>query len=335
MSNEENKLVIQSLQNELLNARSSSEVAACFRNRCAEDVSFYGSEPISKMSSVEEYAEKFWMPLSQSIPELERELLIFMGGLSDGKADGSLDGEQWVGSLCHLKGTFTRDFLSIPASQSDVQVRCGEFYHFRNGKIAEVYFLVDLIDLMHQAGVSVLPAPKGSDMVWLPPAGDTGVMLKEQNADETEASRRLIREFLYEGLNNYDQSDLTSMGVGQFFDSGVTWYGPGGIGTCRSLKEFEDFHQKPWLHAYPDRQIQDLDSLFSEGEYVASSGWRGVISNHAGEYLGVAATGNAIEFNGIDFWRRSGDQYIENWVFVDLISVFRQFGVDLFAQIQR
>jgi len=38
--------------------------------------------------------------------------------------------------------------------------------------------------------------------------------------------------------------------------------------------------------------------------------------------------------NGLDYWRRRGDPFIENWVFVDMVHLFRQFGVDLLARIR-
>jgi hypothetical protein len=35
----------------------------------------------------------------------------------------------------------------------------------------------------------------------------------------------------------------------------------------------------------------------------------------------------------LEFWKLENDQYVENWVFVELIHLFRQFGVDLFERI--
>jgi predicted ester cyclase len=79
--------------------------------------------------------------------------------------------------------------------------------------------------------------------------------------------------------------------------------------------------------------VQPLDCLFAEGDYTAAAGWHGVSATHLGRYLGCPATGQALGVNGLDFWRRSGDQFIENWVFVDMLHLFRQFGVDLLARI--
>ena len=34
-----------------------------------------------------------------------------------------------------------------------------------------------------------------------------------------------------------------------------------------------------------------------------------------------------------DWWKRDGEEYIENWVFVDMVHLFRQFGIDLFGRL--
>jgi hypothetical protein len=72
---------------------------------------------------------------------------------------------------------------------------------------------------------------------------------------------RLLRTFIFDGLNGFDQSELESMGVADYFHPDVHWYGPGGIGACLSFEEFEHNHQRHWLKAFPDRSVQDLDAL--------------------------------------------------------------------------
>ena len=37
----------------------------------------------------------------------------------------------------------------------------------------------------------------------------------------------------------------------------------------------------------------------------------------------------------MDWWRREGDLLVENWVFIDIIDVFLQFGVDIFEKLRR
>ena len=184
---------------------------------------------------------------------------------------------------------------------------------------------------MQQAGCNPLPPSRGIDGVYSPPASSDGVQTGSADSSVTDNSLDHIRRFIFDGLNAYDESDLTSMGMARWFDPQVKWYGPGGIGACMSFKEFEELHQAPWLVAFPDRQVQDLTALFAEGVYSGGPGWAGVRATHHGPYLGVPATGNRLEINGLDWWKRDGDRYVENWVFVDMIHLFGQMGVELLS----
>jgi len=64
-------------------------------------------------------------------------------------------------------------------------------------------------------------------------------------------------------------------------------------------------------------------------------GWAGVKATHTGGYLGCLTTGKSLVINGLGYWKREGEMYIENRVFVDLIHLFRQLGVDLFARLDQ
>jgi hypothetical protein len=50
--------------------------------------------------------------------------------------------------------------------------------------------------------------------------------------------------------------------------------------------------------------------------------------------LGVAPTNKRIGMRVMDFWRRDGDRFRENWVFIDMVDLLLQMGVDLFARIR-
>ena len=297
-----------------------------------KDSAFNGPDPINRLQGVTKIAADFWQPLLHSFPDLKRETFVFFGGKSSGRIDGLKDGEMWVCGTGNFNGTFYRNYLTIPATGNQVRIRWGEFCHLKQGKIVETYFLLDLVDLMQQAGFNVLPPSRGADGIYPPPLANDGVMIDEQDEQTSQYSLEHIRKFIFDGLNNYDQSRLESMGMADFFHPDVKWYGPGGIGVCLSFNEFETLHQQPWLHAYPDRAVQNLDALFAEGNYSGAPGWAGVKAKHTGEYKEVPATGNAIEFNGLDYWKREGEVYVENWVFVDMIHLFRQFGIDLFER---
>ena len=313
----------------------AEDVSGVFKQHVDTGCTFRGPDPVNDHAGSEAIATGYWQPLIDAIPDLQRETHIFMAGKSNGRADGKGDGRDWVGGTGYFVGTFTNDYLGIPANGKAVKLRWGEFCRVEGDKIVEIYCLMDFIDFMQQAGIEVLPPSRGRSGIYPPPAAGDGVMHEPQDGEEGAHTLQHIRRFIFEGLNSYDQSALRSMGLADYFDPDVHWYGPGGIGACLSFKEFEEFHQRHWLHAYPDRQVQDLDALIAEGPYSGAPGWAGVIGTHSGDYLDTAATGKEIEFNGLDFWKLENDRYVENWVFVDLVHVFRQFGVDLFERCRR
>jgi predicted ester cyclase len=289
------------------------------------------------LRGVEAFVSEFWLPLHHSFSDLRRQSHLFFGGKSNGRIDGDIsrDGKMWVCGTGYFTGTFDRDWLTIPATGGEVRIRWGEFCRVEQDRIVEIYFLFDLVDLMQQAGFYVLPPSRGTDGVYPPPQAQDGILLDAQSEQQSEESLNHIRRFIFDGLNSYDQSELSSMGMADFFRPDVQWYGPGGIGACFSLKEFEEFHQEPWLHAFPDRQVQDLDALIAEGNYSGAPGWAGVRATHIGQYLDCPATAARIEVNGLDYWKRENDFYVENWVFVDMVHLFRQFGIDLFERLAK
>lgn len=51
-------------------------------------------------------------------------------------------------------------------------------------------------------------------------------------------------------------------------------------------------------------------------------------------WLGIAPAGQKITMKSLDFWRIDGDRIRENWVLVDLLDVYAQLGVDVFARLR-
>jgi predicted ester cyclase len=328
-----NKQHVWKFWHELDNARPENIQNILMANLPA-NISWSGPDPIKKLNGIEAVNSNYWQPLLKSFPDLKRESYIFFGGISSGRTDGRFDGQEWVCGLGHFRGTFEHDWLTIPASGKETLIRWSEFCRMKAGKIVEIHILLDIPDVMRQAGFPALPPDRCNPNLWSLPRANNGILWAAQSEEETQRSLKLIRNMIYTGLNDFDQSELESMGIAQYFHPQLQWYGPSGIGGCRTFKEFEDFHQQHWLHAFPDRQVQDLDSLFAEGPYMAASGFPGVMDTHTGQYLESPATGNKIKFNGIDIWLREGDVILENWVFVDMIDVFRQFGIDLFERMR-
>lgn len=310
-------------------------VRATATDLMSDDVAWHGHVPVGSLYGATTFLQQAWEPLRNSFANLQREPFVFFAGTSNGRIDGDItkDGNSWVTATGVLHGTFVQDYLGIPACGGEVAMRWGEFCRISGGKIDAVYFLIDVIDLMQQVGLDVLPN-LGVSGQWPAPAAGDGMLLGPQDDAASTACLDRIRGFIFEGLNEYVEGDLESMGLANYFHPDLHWYGPGGIGACLSFKDFEDVHQRPWLVAYPDRRVQDLDALFAEGGYCGGPGWAGVKGFHGGPYRGAEATGKTIDFNGLDWWKMEGDRFVENWVFVDMVHLFDQMGVDLFERMR-
>lgn len=124
------------------------------------------------------------------------------------------------------------------------------------------------------------------------------------------------------GLNDHE-----IQGMEAYWSNDMHWYGPAGIGAKLSLSAFQEEHQKPFLHAFPDKEAND-EIRIGEGNYVAAKGYQQV--THAGDYLGISATGKEMQIKYMDFWRaetRKGElKLVENWVMIDILDFLQQAG---------
>lgn len=294
-----------------------------------------GPAPLGQIIGPESLVEQMLAPLKQAIPDLTRQTHIFMGGQSVDHVGEASKEAFWVAGTGYLNGTAQGAFLGIPATERRLRIRWSEFIRFQGDVMVESQVILDFVDWFEQIGLPVLPPSRGVSYVYPAPTGFDGILNQAQEAQETARTLRLGQELLYGGLNGFDQNELSSMGMADFFHPNLKWYGPGGIGACLSFREFETCHQKHWLVAFPDRKVKALESLFAEGRLLASSGVAGVQATHTGPCLGEPASGVRLEVSGIDFWLRSSGQFTENWDFVDMIDLFQQMGVDLFERMRR
>lgn len=136
----------------------------------------------------------------------------------------------------------------------------------------------------------------------------------------TEKNKELVARMI-EALNKH-----VIEGQEDYWSENMRWHGPAGIGTKPSLLEFQNEHQRPFLQAFPDKEAFD-EIRIGEGEYVAAIGRQE--ATHAGDWLGIPASGKRVKIRYTDFWRVENDKLVENWVLIDILDFLEQLGYNI------
>jgi len=306
-----------------------SNPARSAQSLLTDDCLWVLSHPFNELRGPEAVNATYLQSLCKSFPDIERRTDLFFAGHWDGRLDGGAG--IWVTCTGHYLGTFRASFAGIPASGDVVWLRFGEFYRVVEGRIAEARIVLDLVDLARQSGVPILPHGAGQEILVPGPRKSGRAVLLEQMPLGQRACLDVVEKMI-EGLGRYDRQDLSSMGMERFWQPNMMWYGPGGIGTTRTISGFQKYHQAPFLHAFPDRKGGWHRARIGEGRFAASTGWPSVRATHAGRYLGEDASGRSIGMRVMDWWRLEGELLAENWVLIDLPHLFLQMGVDLLAR---
>lgn len=291
------------------------------------------AHPINELPDLKAVCEELWRPLRRALPDVERRDHIVAGG--------EYRNASWVACLGHYVGTFQNDWLGIPATRGVVTVRYAEGHELRDSKIATSYVFIDFLDVMRQAGYWPLAPSLGREMQWLPPRTCDGVVLTPQ--DEAVSQRTIQRVLrMHEALGLYSgqpptREVLDEMEMVRHWDPSFMWYGPAGIGTTRGLKGFEDFHQIPFLVAFPDRGGTEIGHFIriGDGDYAVTGGWGYLQATHTGsDFLGVPPTGKRLAMRVMDFYRCDDETIVENWVPFDIPHLLMQMGVDIFGRMR-
>ncbi|WP_394140137.1 nuclear transport factor 2 family protein [Cytobacillus oceanisediminis] len=324
--NLKNKKLISKFADDLRNS-SFDKIKAILERYYDENAVMYTSHPFNKIEGIDQICEVFYKPLLQSFPDIKKDIYILMAG--------QYEGGNWVSATGNMVATFVKDWIDIPASQGVTWIRYGEFHKIENGKIVETRLLIDILDVMRQAGFKFIPALAPEIIVPGPSTFD-GVLLYETNNVESEKSLQLVEDMIYKGLRKA-ASGLEKQGLEAFWTEDFMWYGPAGIGTTKGIGGFKEFHQGPFLKALPDRVGgHNHAARFADGHYIASTGWPSVEATHTGAgWLGIPAPNKKVSMRVMDWWRREGDLLVENWVFIDIIEYLLQLDIDIFDRLRK
>ena len=314
-----------------MNEAKTSDVKTILENYCDKNISVNSTNPFKEMKGIESFCNDFWTPLFSSFPDTENQPYILIGGNYDDKS--------YVSCTGNLVGTFKEDWLGIPASNQPTWLRYTALFRIENSKIIKAWYFFDMLDVIRQAGFNLFPN-RGIELVPPSPMTNDGILNQDINSVEGQDTLNLINNML-DGLSNYDGKSLDSMGQERFWDvKNMMWYGPGGIGTTRGLKGFQNNHQMPFLNAFPKRGMlpktqEDQFCQLGDGNYAFDFGFPLMYGTHLGDdWLGISATGKKITMRVLDYWRKEDGKLKENWVMIDMLDILNQLGIDVFEMLK-
>ena len=278
-------------------------VADVLKEFTADDYLWRGVYPFREQRGADVVAETFWAPLMQSLTRMQRRQDIFIAGTNE------IRGEQWVMSMGNFMGLFDADWLGIGHTRKIANLRYAEFNCVENGKISQTGLFLDIIGLMVQAGAYPLPPSTGVYFNYPGPRTHDGLLFEDAPEEEGAVTQALVNTMIGDlvELNETGSMDCPPEVLERSWSDEMIWYGPAGIGSTRGIDGFQQFHQGPFLEAFPDREVGHHDARLAEGNYCASTGWPAVVGTHLGDgWLGLPATGNHVDMRVIDVWRRCG-----------------------------
>jgi predicted ester cyclase len=332
--NQKNKAIVWNYWQRMNSARLQ-EIPKICKKVFHKNVNWNGSQPLNQIRGVDSVITQFWEPLLNSFPDIKRVPHILIGGLSEN--------EEWVSGYGYFTGTFVHDWLGIPATGKKTNINFGQFFVMREGKIVESYVIFDMLSVMKQAGFQVLPPAYGQEGGKVLKPSSNGILLTEQDDLESRKTLQLI-DAMASSMGWYNRSrDMENMETMQhhhFWHPDFHWMGPTGIGSSHTIEEYKDFHQRPWVIGFGDREINEKPGgrfmgFYGEGQFGALGIWDSKFSVHHGEYQGIPATKKMMTLRDFDWYRREGDLLVQNWIPIDLIDLFLQMDIDLFDRMHR
>ncbi len=327
-----NKRRVMSIMGALSEA-SLAELPEAARAGYAEDVALNATHPINELRGIDAGLEQLWKPLRRALPDMERRENFVAGG--------RYRDANWIACMGHYLGTFAQDLLGISATRGVVHLRFCEGHELSAGKIVKSYLFLDFLDLMRQAGYWPLAPSLGREMRWMPPRTLDGVILSPQDEARSQQTIETILK-MHAALGYYSgeaptRAVLDEMEQARHWHPNFMWYGPAGIGTTRGLKGYEDYHQIPFLVAFPDRggSAQGHFIRIGDGYYAVTGGWGYLRATHTGgELFGLAPTGKRVRMRVMDFYRCDDATIVENWIPIDVPHLLLQMGVDVFGRMR-
>ncbi len=294
----------------------------------APDAKIRLGHPFGDLTGPQELWSKVYSPLLAAMPDMERADFIVMSGPRWG---GAQPGD-WVGLGGNVFGTHGASWLGIPATGRPAFFRYHEYLRIEGGRVVEMEGLWDIPQLMLQAGAWPMAPQLGVEWLCPGPASGTGVIAAPYDAKAADAAVQCVWDMLHDLKQG--TAETPERGLGGYWHPNAVWYGPTGLGTARCHSAIASLIFKQFRDGLSDntRHLED-GVFFGDHDLVAFTGWPSGTAIHSGDgFLGLAPTGRRITRRSLDFWRVENGLVKECWVMVDMLDLYRQLGIDVFAR---
>lgn len=220
--------------------------------------------------------------------------------------------------------------VGLPPTGELVRIRICDFYRMKGERISVNWMMLDLPDLLRQAGRRVLPrASVLPDDGWFqPPKAMDGIPAPYSPLtppETAEASRAVARAL----LESEWYARGRAAGAPSLWAQDMLFYGPPGIGFAASLDEYRTHVLGALERGFTHRSFE-LDVLSCEGSYCGAHGY--LLGTHSGCFLGEAATGRTMRLRVGLHWHIVDGIATEGYAMFDTPALFDQLGIDLLAR---
>jgi steroid delta-isomerase-like uncharacterized protein len=138
-------------------------------------------------------------------------------------------------------------------------------------------------------------------------------------ANVEEKNNEIVKRF-FEELNKGNIEIMSELYAPEY-----RWYYSSTTPKPMTREETIEFFGT-FLKAFPDANWT-IQGLFPVGDRVIA--WLTVRGTHKGEFQGIPATRNKVEFNGFDMFRIQNGKIVEEREETDMLGLYQQLGMEL------
>lgn len=294
------------------------------------DIRWRGVHPFGELQGTDKVAETIWRPLRNAFSHLQRRDDIIFAGRNE------IDGFAgiWVVTMGHLMGLFDNTWIGIRPTGKLAFLRFCTFHRIDAGKIVETVMHIDIPHLMSQAGQNPFTAQTAQHLVQPGPQTHDGLLLERQAKTDGDKTLALINAMIGD-IGTWQSSVPLEEELARSWRDDMIWWGPEGIGATYTIQRYAKQHAGPFRAGWSNRSSTRHIARLAEGLYGGFFGWPNFTAEPAGGFMGLPKSDKKCEFRVIDIYRRDGEKLAENWVFIDLLHIFHQHGVDILDDAKR